>query len=390
MRNPNETQPRVRSWQEFESTLPKGWKIEPVNVGVEKNDIELGKTFEAFKTLVELSGIDKTLDELFKELNVEELTNSNWEQIFLLSWTKATPFQLMQAFINRYYALNYAYIKVWDKIIKWRIETTDREYKMKTSKWIITMPSLCVVNGSERNYVFFPIKAIISEDEESFYSLYWQQPVEENERHTIETQIMNLLAKLSNCHKQQTILETNSIWEKIEELCRNSGTVKKVYIQNGMLKMDFNWRKVVDTDDNYVPMVLPPCIIGVDLRNYVIRGSAREHPHILSDNTLCLGGTLTDLAQKCIQDKDIYTLVGWLIQFANSWTSSDADQSWREPAYCIKNWLENHYSGDTNWEEIFEKAWISKEDVKNTIENNLWEDSFYYFSTFQDFIWANE
>ena len=74
----------VRSWQQFESNLPKGWHIEPTSVGVEKNDTELGDWFEAFKVLLELSWIEKPIEEIYQELRAEELTNSNGERFGLL------------------------------------------------------------------------------------------------------------------------------------------------------------------------------------------------------------------------------------------------------------------------------------------------------------------
>lgn len=378
----------VRSWQQFESQLPKGWKIEPTDVGVEQNDTPIEDGLDVFNALVELSWIDKSIEEIFKELQIEELTNTEWEKVFLKEWYRVDKSDLPYIFLNKYYCGKWAYIKKGEQIFYGQVDVNSRPYKMKTSKGILKMPSVCVVEQSgDKHYVFFPMKALLSNDETSFNILYWQQARPENERQSIERQIMELLVKLATCGEKKTILETNTVFEKIEELCRNSGVIDKVHIENWMLKMHFIWRKVIDTDNNYVPMVLPPCYIGIDLRDYRIRGSASYHPHILNDNSLCLGGTLTDLAQRCIQNRDILTLIGGLIQFANSWTSSDADGSGREPAFCIKKYI-NEKGDESNWKELFESLGITREDIKLTIEGNLSSESF--GGEFKRFIWANE
>ena len=129
----------------------------------------------------------------------------------------------------------------------------------------------------------------------------------------------------------------------------------------------------MDTDWEHPWMVLPPLEIIIDLRNLTVRGNRCYHPHVMWDYWLCMGWTLTDLVQKCIRERDLKTLVGGMIDFGNSWTSSDAEDSDRHPASCIKRYYD---SNDIDWSTVP----VNRMDILHTLEcrwydrYSLWEN----------------
>ena len=354
----------VRTWQQFESNLPKGWEIEPVSVGVEQNDTIIEEPLEVFKILIELSWIDKSEEEVLQDLRIEKYTNANGDLCFY-DWAFIQPKEILYRFLSHYYADKWAFIKVGDREIYGKVYVEDRRYKMKTSKWKLIMPLIFVSSNNEKHYVFFPMKALLQDSERNLVNIVQNTVVQENDRHSIETQIISLLEKLAVISTPKTVVEINKVYERIEEACRNSGVIRKVSVESWKLKLDFGWRKATDTDREYSPFVLPPCQIIIDLANFTLRGNDEYHPHILYDKSLCLGWTLTDLAHRCVENRDLYSLVCGLIQFGNSWTSNDVGDSERHPAFCVQRYVENGW--EHNRAEELEGTWITKEDITNTL-----------------------
>lgn len=342
---------QVRTWQQFESQLPN-WKIEPVSIGATENNTEV-KGIDVFYSLVKLSGIDRTPEEIYSDLGLEEFKNSEWEWRFwdksnreLLDW-----FWLCERFLTRHYHRRWAYVKSWNKEMYGQVNVSSRHFHMKTPEGVLEMPATFIADqiSGENKYVFFPMKALLSDWEQAMFELYRNSRVSNNEIATLEQQIMMLLEKLAIAQKEQpqTIVETNWQFAEIEQMCKDSWVITKLSVNDWRLALDFGWRKVMDTDWEMNGMILPPFALLIDLRNYTVRGSAQRHPHIMSDNSLCMGWRLTDLAHKCVVDRDLKTLVGAMIDFGNSWTSSDAGESDRHPAECIINYV-NHNQVDWN------------------------------------------
>lgn len=367
---------QARTRTQFESQLPK-WKVEPVSVEVEKNDT-IVQGFPVFEKLVKLSGINKTVDEVISDLWVMRVTKQDGEEMYwdsqnneMLDW-----FSLCYKFLMRNYRRRRAYIKFWDKEIYWQVEVTSRRFQMATSEWVLIMPAVSVsdVFSNESKYVFFPMTALLSEDEQALFELYRTTRATPDEAVQIERDIMRLLEKLVVAKNQKkTINETNWQFAEIEQMCKDSWTIRKLSCQDWKLVLDFDWRKVMDTDWEHPWMVLPPLEIIIDLRNLTVRGNRCYHPHVMWDYSLCMGWTLTDLVQKCIRERDLKTLVGGMIDFGNSWTSSDAGDSDRHPASCIKRYYDNN---DIDWSTVP----VNRMDILHTLECH-WYD--------RDSLWAN-
>ena len=361
---------QVRTWAQFESSLPT-WKLEPVSVEVEKNDTKV-EGYQVFTKLVELSGIGMTPEEVLSDLWYEKLTNDDWEQKFwdadngrLDDW-----FGLCVKFLNRNYHRRWAYIKVGDREIYGQVSVSDRKFHMKTSAGILTMPCMYVSDtvSGENKYVFFPMAALLKDSEQALFELC-RTTTAPSDTTQLEMQIMRLVEQLSLAKSRRaSVLETNSQFADIEEMCRTSGVIEKLYVQDWKLALQFCWRTVKDTDWERSPMVLPPLKLLIDLRNYTVRWDHCYHPHVLNDYSLCMGGTLTDLVQKCITNRDLKTLVGGMIDFGNSWTSSDAWESEREPWDCIYRYCRDNTVDRAN-------VPISKEDIYDTISERWWEKS---------------
>lgn len=386
MRNPN-WQQTARTRAQFESNLPKGWTIEPVSVGVEQNDTVIEDWFEVFKILVELSEIGKTPEEVMSELWVRPYKDENGEFVFV-KWDEAFDgFMLCYQFLCRFYNNKRAFIKVGDREIYWVVRVDMRKFRMKTSKGILVMPAVSVESSwTEKSSIFFPMKALLEDWEQGLINLYNWYRVPTNERDEIEKQIMALLEKLAMTSWPKTILETNKIWEEIENLCKNAWTIKKVDVANWKLTLYFNWRLATDTDWNEEPKVLPPFNLVIDLGNFTVRGQERRHPHALGWNSLCMWATLTDLVQNCVRNRDLCSLVAWMIQFWNSWTSSDVWTWDRHPAECIIRYVNSN--GWNEWE--LEGTWITRENIANTIIDILDWSEHCNNSEFEDFLSDND
>lgn len=107
---------------------------------------------------------------------------------------------------------------------------------MRTPEGILTMPAMWIADQrtGENNYVFFPVKALLSESEQALFELYrTAQPTSPGQRAILEREIMERLTRLSELKDTpQTILDTNTTFNEIEAMCKNSGVIKKLYIQD--------------------------------------------------------------------------------------------------------------------------------------------------------------
>lgn len=388
MRRAENEQPSVWVEREIESNLPKGENIEPIGVEVEKNDTEISNPIEVFEALVELSWIDKTPEEILSELNIRKWTSDNWETRFSYrDEILADNFDILYEFLRKYYDNQFCFIKMGDKEIYGKVEVDKSKLKLKTSKGILTMPWVKIIqNWGDTIYAFFPVKALISNSENGMIDLYKFNLISVSERDEIEKQILWLLPKLAMCQETKWVIETNKIWEQVEQVCKESWTVDKVWAHNWALGIHFGWRYAKDNSENYSDnIVLPPFEVRIAFSDWRIRGDALKHPHCLSDGSLCLGSELTSLAQDCIRDKTILPLIEGLIKFANSWTSNDADHTDRQPSDCIRRWAnDNGWYSDSNCEPV------SKEDLTNTIRMRFLSQNPTENEAFNRFLYPNE
>lgn len=98
------------------------------------------------------------------------------------------------------------------------------------------MPAMRIADQrtGENKYVFFPMSALLSESEQALFELYrTASPAPGNTRAQLEQEIMMRLTRLSELRdRPQTITETNTQFNEIEQMCKNSGVIKKLYIQD--------------------------------------------------------------------------------------------------------------------------------------------------------------
>jgi hypothetical protein len=105
---------------------------------------------------------------------------------------------------------------------------------MKTSIGTLVMPAIYVSDtvSGENKYVFFPMSALLSESEQALFELYRTTSAPEDTTQ-LEMQIMRLVEQLSLAkNKRASVIETNGQFAEIEEMCRTSGVIEKLYVQD--------------------------------------------------------------------------------------------------------------------------------------------------------------
>lgn len=96
------------------------------------------------------------------------------------------------------------------------------------------MPSITVSDqfSGENKSVFFPVSALLTEDEQALFELYRHANVNEDTAQ-LEMQIMRLLEQLAVANgKNTTVSETNAQLADIETMCKNCGTIKKLCVDD--------------------------------------------------------------------------------------------------------------------------------------------------------------
>lgn len=357
----------ARNWTQFQSRLPSE-HIEPVVVADEKKNNKV-EWIEAFNALVELSWIDMPPDEVIKQLGYRILTDEEWQPCYVNSNGVSDWVVLEREFLYKFYSNHRAYVKCWDEVIYWKVYLSTSKFYMETEKGVIAMPAMWIEDelSRENKYIFFPIKALLEDWEQAFFRLnntidtHWDTMA-------IEKQIMELLIKLTTVReKKPTVIESNVQLKEIEDICRESWVVKEIYCSGWNLVLSFDWRYAIDTDWAYERMVLPPVDLKINLWSLTVRWNSQYHPHVLSDYSLCMGWRLTGIVQDCIQKRDLKTLIAGMLDFANSWTSSDVGRWDRHPGECIMRY---HSSNTTDWTNIP----VDKDDILRTIECR-WHDA---------------
>ena len=342
---------------EFESNIP-ALEINPVSVGATENDTKIEWVEDTLKVLIELSWVEETLEQLLDRLHLRKATLEDWTVLYI-STDDRRPLDPIKEFLHHYYEGEWAYLRTptWD--LYWQVKIWP-EGEMKTEKWILTMPTVIV--GWER--IFFPVDAILSSSEKNLYDIYMNWGTDTTEKDNIEKQIMDLLIRLSTINNDVDIVWTNKFTKDIVSFCEQVWTVRKLDIDNWVISIQFWWRKAVDTSwqwGNYV--VLPPCLIRIDIRDRVVKGGEQYHPHILHNHELCMGWVLTDMVNQAMTKQNLKGLVECMVQFWNSYTSSDCHFSWeRCPAQNVLRYLANH-----SWDDDYEKCEVRVSDIFKTI-----------------------
>lgn len=344
----------------LETNIPN-LEINPTVIGATENDNRIEWVEETLKVLFELSGVEETFEDFLNERHIKKATLEDWTEFYFdeRNWTRA---DLVFQFLVKYYDWKYAYLRTpsWEDIY-WRISIGD-EWEMHTEKWILTMP-LVKVGGKN---VFFPVSAILTPEEQSLYEMYKQYATSVSEKDSIEKQIMDLMIRLSTISTED-IVESNNFMKEIIDYCEHSWTVQKLSLNNGKVYLDFGWRYWKDTDwagEDYI--TLPPCQLIIDIPNHIVKGWECYHPHILWWHSLCMGWTLSDMVNTCLNEKSMKWLVECMVQFANSYTSSDCglQNDDRSPAGCLKRYC---YEASCRWDEVdYANLPVRFEDIMKT------------------------
>lgn len=311
-------------------------EINPVVVGETENHDRIEWVENTLKALFELSWVEETVEDFLKRVHLQKATLDDGTVLYVDTEGRV-PIEPVKAFLNDYYDRKWAYLRTptWD--LYGQI-TIGGMWEMQTEKGIIEMPTVSV-NWQK---VFFPISAILTAEEKGLYEIYKDFWTAVNQKDSLEKEIMGLLIRLSSLSDWTDIVDSNQFVKEITDFCRWVGTVKKLSLVDWQLNIDFAWRYAKDTDwSGYEFTVLPPCSVFIDIPNHRVRGGRTYHPHILSNRELCMGWVLTDIVNKCMASKSMKWLVEAMVQFWNSYTSSDC---WlvnndRSPSACVFRYL---------------------------------------------------
>lgn len=342
---------------EFESNIP-ALEINPVSVGATENDTRIEWVEDTLKTLIELSWVEETLEQFLDRFSLKKATLEDWTVLYI-STEDRKPADPIKEFLHHYYEGEWAYIRTptWD--LYWQVKI-GQVGEMKTEKWILTAPTVIV--GWER--IFFPVSAILTSEEKNLYEIYMNWGTDTTERDNIEKQIMDLLIRLSTIKNDVDIVWTNRFTKDIVNFCEQVWTVRKLDIENWVIMLQFWRRKAVDNShvgNDYV--VLPPCLIKIDIRDRVVRGGEQYHPHILHNHELCMGWALTELVSQAMTKQNLKGLVECMVQFWNSYTSNDCGFNGdRSPAQNVMRYLASH-----TWDDDYEQCEVCVSDIFKTL-----------------------
>lgn len=314
------------------SDIKVGEPLEPEKV-IEYDcpNVEITDQKEAFGYVLKISGYEWTIEDYFKEKNLDIWTNANWESLVMDRGWRVYK-NLIRDFLQEHYVWQYAYLKKWDSELYWRVQLRPYDSLMKSPYGVIHMPLMTVDNVP----IFFPMNKLLTREQVSTYELYnWKQ--EDFDRVELEKKIMADLITYSQLWVKN-ITNAKDIFDRIQKECEKIWTVSGLRFDNWILNIRFDWRMLVDSSWTYWPLAAPPFTIMVDFRNKEISWDW-EHPHNLHPD-LCLGWELTRLKDKCFKDRDIYWLAMWLVQFWNQWTSTDAGHTSRDVPHCVLRYLQ--------------------------------------------------
>lgn len=324
-------------------------EINPVSVGATENNTKIEWAENILKALFEMAKVPETLEQFLARKDLKKATLEDGSVIYI-DVNNRMPVEPIKAFLNDYYAWRWAYLRtpagdVYGQVVIGGI------WEMATEKGIIEMPTIDVCGQK----VFFPIDALLTAEEKNLYEIYKDFWTAVNQRDALEKQIMDLLTRLSTLSDETDIVDSNKFMKEIMDFCEWVWTVRKLSLADWVLNLEFGWRYAIDTDWDGLPfIVLPPCNVFIDLPNHRVRGWRSYHPHILSNRELCMGGVLSDIVNKCLASKSMKWLVEAMVQFWNSYTSSDCGlaNDDRAPAGCVYRFISEYHWDEPDFDQL--------------------------------------
>ena len=347
------------------SEIEAGKPLEPKEVkDYECPDIEIDSPKETLEAILKLSGEDKSIEDWLKEKNYTIWSDSDWNQIILDSNQQIIR-DIVYEYLYNTYSWRYAYLKKGNQELYWQVSIRNYKSILNSPYGRIHMPLLMV----DSTPVFFDKKWLLTEEEKNCYELYNNKDTLFDQME-LEKKIMHDLI-LYTTNSNKTLEQSKDLFERIKEQCETVGTIDKIEFKNWVMRIYFGWRLAKDSSWKYGWLPLPPFDISIDFINKSIICNW-EHPHNMHPSP-CLWGELTRIKDSCFRDKDIYWLTMGMIEFGNSWTSTDADHTAREPGACIRNFIV-HSDSLQSWE------WLSNLpiDLKDIIKTVSRYDSSFF------------
>lgn len=207
------------------------------------------------------------------------------------------------------------------------------------------------------------------------------------ERQRLEKEIMARLIDLAKVKGWNEIISTQNMLEDLQ------ATLKKRWITltlaSGVLRLEFPWRKIRDTDNNDSEYIASPTMVDIDFDNRTIQSKGYSCHWFGTPNSWwnpCWWNWDNDI-HHCLQNCSIKELVNMIISWAYGYNSHD---TWtvheaRHPVAKLRDyvwWLyDNKYSSE--WEKAIAEMKQHLEDVKHDLNIDDWLDG---CSGIKDFI----
>lgn len=328
---------------EMKSDIAAWQPLTPKDViDYEETGLEINDPIEALGVLLKVNEVEESAEEWLKKQWIKIYSWEDWEKIFIDSnWLVIKD--IIRWTVNQKYWGKTVFLKKGDFEIYWDIVVRPFNQMLSTRYGRISCP-LTTVNWTA---VLCKWDNCLTQKQKETYELYNNKEAEYS-RMDLEKKIMGDLIAYAQLWVKP-IEETKSLFDKIEQECKRVGSIKKIEFKNQVFKIHFDWRYVTDSAWNVEPLVLPPFTLIIDFAHKTLSWEW-YHPHRMGWGNLCLWWELTKIKDVCFQDKDIYGLVMAMVQFWNTWNSSDVGATWeRHPWYQIINYLRNNH---VNIEEI--------------------------------------
>ena len=112
--------------------------------------------------------------------------------------------------------------------------------------------------------------------------------------------------------------------------------------KNGVIAIEFKWRRVEDSVGVFNKMILPPLNLSINIFNGYIshNTSHNRHPHCLRWNDICLWAYKM-IISRMVASLSLEGIVDALVNFACTFTGTDCWSSSRAPRYCLQTYLKD-------------------------------------------------
>ena len=367
------TEATVSSTTEMASDISVSDPINPKElIDYEIVDKEITDEKEAFDIILKLSGYEWSVEEYLKEKGYKNYKAEDWTSILLdRNYYKVN--NVISDYLVQNYEWKWAYIKVKGHTVYWQVRVRQHKSMLNTPYGKIEVPLLSVNDIP----MMFPIKYLLTPEERETYELYNDRP-RSYDQMELEKKIISDLILYSQQWPKKDMEDVKELFEKIKRECETIWTITKISFRNQIFRLEFWWRYLTDTDGRIEPQVAPPFSLDINFRDKTITCSGR-HPHNLHPDP-CLGWVLTDLRDKCFASKDIYGLVMGMVEFGNSWTSSDAANWDRDTSALLREEIRR---GNYNWTSL-KAVWIPLIDIYKTAMRTGSYDFFLGYENLRD------